>query len=126
VNCPRCQEPLTVADRQGIEIDFCPRCRGVWMDRGELDKVVERSAAHAGQGFGRWGGDDDDDDDDVGRRRGHYPPPGGSLGPPPAYGQPGYGQPGPWQNGQGQPYPPQQRPYGQRKKKSFWSELFDD
>jgi Zn-finger nucleic acid-binding protein len=34
-----------MADRSGIEIDFCPSCRGVWLDRGELDKVIERSAA---------------------------------------------------------------------------------
>ena len=36
-----------MADRSGIEIDFCPTCRGVWLDRGELDKVIERSAAFA-------------------------------------------------------------------------------
>ena len=36
-----------MADRQGIEIDYCPRCRGVWLDRGELDKIIERSAAIA-------------------------------------------------------------------------------
>jgi hypothetical protein len=36
---------LMMADRQGIEIDYCPECRGVWLDRGELDKLIERSAA---------------------------------------------------------------------------------
>ncbi len=36
---------LTLADRQGIEIDYCPHCRGVWLDRGELDKLIERAAA---------------------------------------------------------------------------------
>jgi len=35
--------PLNIAERQGIEIDFCPKCRGVWLDRGELDKIIERS-----------------------------------------------------------------------------------
>ncbi|MCW3075139.1 MAG: hypothetical protein JWP69_2208 [Flaviaesturariibacter sp.] len=35
-----------MADRQGIEIDYCPACRGVWLDRGELDKIIERSAAY--------------------------------------------------------------------------------
>ena len=35
----------TMAERQGSEIDYCPRCRGVWLDRGELDKIIERSAA---------------------------------------------------------------------------------
>ena len=43
--CPHCQVPLGMSDRQGIEIDFCPQCRGVWLDRGELDKIIERSAA---------------------------------------------------------------------------------
>ena len=43
--CPVCEVPLSMADRQGVEIDFCPDCRGVWLDRGELDKIIERSAA---------------------------------------------------------------------------------
>lgn len=43
MNCPICMIPLTIAERQGIEIDCCPKCRGVWLDRGELDKVIERS-----------------------------------------------------------------------------------
>jgi uncharacterized protein len=38
---------LSMSDRQGIEIDFCPQCRGVWLDRGELDKIIERSAGPA-------------------------------------------------------------------------------
>lgn len=44
--CPHCKIDLVMADRQGIEIDYCPTCRGVWLDRGELDKIIERSAAH--------------------------------------------------------------------------------
>lgn len=36
-----------MSDRNGIEIDYCPNCRGVWLDRGELDKIIERSAQHA-------------------------------------------------------------------------------
>ena len=43
--CPVCQVPLVMSDRQGVEIDYCPQCRGVWLDRGELDKIIERSAA---------------------------------------------------------------------------------
>lgn len=43
--CPVCSVDLVMSDRQGIEIDYCPKCRGVWLDRGELDKIVERSAA---------------------------------------------------------------------------------
>ena len=43
--CPIDRTPLTMSERQGIEIDYCPTCRGVWLDRGELDKIIERSAA---------------------------------------------------------------------------------
>ena len=45
--CPVCKVPLTMADRQGIEIDYCPQCRGVWLDRGELDKIIERSGTQS-------------------------------------------------------------------------------
>lgn len=41
--CPACKTPLAMSDRQGVEIDYCPQCRGVWLDRGELDKIIERS-----------------------------------------------------------------------------------
>jgi Zn-finger nucleic acid-binding protein len=45
MKCPACKEPdLVMSDRQGIEIDYCPKCRGVWLDRGELDKIIERSS----------------------------------------------------------------------------------
>ena len=43
MKCPNCNVALTMADRNGIEIDYCPDCRGVWLDRGELDKSIERS-----------------------------------------------------------------------------------
>lgn len=44
MKCPICQGvDLKIAERQGIEIDYCPECRGVWLDRGELDKIIERS-----------------------------------------------------------------------------------
>jgi hypothetical protein len=45
--CPSCKTNLTMSERQGIEIDYCPSCRGVWLDRGELDKIIERSAESA-------------------------------------------------------------------------------
>lgn len=46
--CPVCKEvELKMSDRQGIEIDYCPECRGVWLDRGELDKIIERTSAPA-------------------------------------------------------------------------------
>ena len=49
MKCPNCNETLIMADRQGIEIDYCPACRGVWLDRGELDKIIERSASYSQQ-----------------------------------------------------------------------------
>ena len=45
MKCPTDGSDLVMAERQGIEIDYCPKCRGVWLDRGELDKIIERSAA---------------------------------------------------------------------------------
>jgi Zn-finger nucleic acid-binding protein len=102
MKCPVCVETgLVMSERSGIEIDFCPKCRGVWLDRGELDKIIERSDR----------GDDDDDDRDDKRRQQLAPPqeaPQGYSPPPPGY--PPYG------------YPPPHKYY---KKKSFWHELFD-
>ena len=99
MKCPVCTDvELTMSERQGVEIDYCPRCRGVWLDRGELDKIIERSDR------------DDHDDDDDDRRR--YPdrddrrhPQGGEH----RGGEDYRGDYG------GKPY----------KKKSFWQELFD-
>ncbi len=75
--CPVCQVELKIADRQGVEIDYCPQCRGVWLDRGELDKIIERSAEWVGNrpasppaASGRRYDDDDDDDQ---YRKGYYP-----------------------------------------------------
>ena len=104
MKCPVCVESdLVMSDRQGVEIDYCPKCRGVWLDRGELDKIIERSD--------REGPDDDDDD----RRRQQqqsrppegYPSPYGHQPPPPPYGY-GHGH-----------------DYRYKKKKSWWHEIFD-
>jgi Zn-finger nucleic acid-binding protein len=43
MKCPICSVELQMMERQNIEIDYCPQCRGVWLDRGELDKLIERS-----------------------------------------------------------------------------------
>lgn len=44
MKCPACKDTvLTMSERSGIEIDYCPSCRGVWLDRGELDKIIEKS-----------------------------------------------------------------------------------
>lgn len=89
MRCPVDNEMLVMADRNGVEIDYCPKCRGVWLDRGELDKIVERAAGAdplapaprraeavplreprgAEPARGRDRRDDDDDDDDY--RGGH-------------------------------------------------------
>jgi uncharacterized protein len=85
MRCPVDNETLVMADRSGVEIDYCPKCRGVWLDRGELDKIIERAAggpapqsqpvppspqpypqpaqyqAQQGRPYGKR--DDDDDDD---------------------------------------------------------------
>ena len=61
MNCPTCADTsLVMSDRQGVEIDYCPKCRGVWLDRGELDKIIERST----QPMPSTRRDDDDWDDD--------------------------------------------------------------
>jgi Zn-finger nucleic acid-binding protein len=64
MKCPKCNQTLVMSERQGVEIDYCPECRGVWLDRGELDKILERS-----------GGNDSRPDeprrDDEYSRRGH-------------------------------------------------------
>jgi Zn-finger nucleic acid-binding protein len=93
MKCPHCNVDLLMTNRENVEIDYCPQCRGVWLDRGELDKIIERADQYD-RSRGHYRDDDDDDDDD---RRRHMPPPVP-------------------QNYQ-QQYP--------RKKKSFWSELFD-
>lgn len=114
MQCPACQIDLALAERQGIEIDYCPKCRGVWLDRGELDKIVERSAAASAPEPAptldpplappaparRQSWNDDSDDDHF---RGDPRQQGGYQGPPP------------------------EGPYGyQRKRKGSWlGELFD-
>ncbi len=66
MNCPVDSTELRMSDREGVEIDYCPQCRGVWLDRGELDKIIDRSAAE----FDRDGGRRDDHDDYRGDERG--------------------------------------------------------
>ena len=60
MNCPVDDATLEMSERQGVEIDYCPKCRGVWLDRGELDKIVERTESYSPPGRSR---DRDDDDD---------------------------------------------------------------
>lgn len=115
--CPVDQTPLVMSDRQGIEIDYCPTCRGVWLDRGELDKIIERSGAPGGgpasvppqqtpqPGYGQPS------------QGGHWQPQGG-----PPRGQPGYGQPG---YGHGHHSDDYYKGGGYKRRKSWLSEIFD-
>jgi Zn-finger nucleic acid-binding protein len=83
MNCPVCKDvTLVMSDRQGIEVDYCPQCRGVWLDRGELDKIidrtvsggpgVERSASRPPEPEYRERRDHDDDRDDYDKRDPRY------------------------------------------------------
>ena len=47
MQCPIDGTQLVITDRNGVEIDYCPQCRGVWLDRGELDKIIDRSTAYS-------------------------------------------------------------------------------
>ncbi len=53
MNCPKCNTSLIVANTQGVEVDHCPSCLGVWLDRGELEKIIDRST-------GFWPNEEDD------------------------------------------------------------------
>ena len=72
--CPLDKTELKMSDRQGIEIDYCPTCRGIWLDRGELDKIIDRlkdtnSSRYQEEKYNqrndrRYDHDDDDDGED--------------------------------------------------------------
>ena len=99
MDCPVCRDvKLAMTDRQGIEIDYCPQCRGVWLDRGELDKLIERASADAPPS-----------------RAQAAPPP-----PPPMREQPrGYGHSDEYKSGHYKSH------YKYKKKKNLLGELFD-
>jgi len=74
MQCPVCDTTLVMSNRNGVEIDYCPSCRGVWLDRGELDKIIERASKYSDQPQEYSRRDtphyvDDDDHDD--RRHDH-------------------------------------------------------
>ena len=100
MDCPVCTEvKLAMSDRQGIEIDYCPQCRGVWLDRGELDKLIERASAELAA-----------------------PPPAPQAARPPPLEQPRYEQPRseqPRYDKRDSDY------YRHKKKKNLLGELFD-
>ena len=73
MQCPVCKNSqLVISERQKIEIDYCPSCRGVWLDRGELDKILERASS----AMASYRDDDDDDWKEDRKKReqlGRYP-----------------------------------------------------
>lgn len=77
MQCPNDGETLVMTDRSGVEIDYCPKCRGVWLDRGELDKIIERATPAPQSGAAPFTmaqpqrrHDDDDNDRYDKKRRG--------------------------------------------------------
>ena len=75
MKCPVDGATLAISERSGIEIDYCPECRGVWLDRGELDKLIKGVNEYderRGYDRERERYDDDDDDDNYRRRDDHY------------------------------------------------------
>lgn len=105
--CPVCKVALVMSDRQGVEIDYCPQCRGVWLDRGELDKIIERSAAQESAPAPQAAPVP------------QAPPPGVQRAPDPYAGRPAYygDDDGRRHHSHGQ--------YGHKRRKSFFEELFD-
>ena len=78
MKCPNCEETLIMTERQEVEIDYCPKCRGVWLDKGELDKIIEKSQGEMRQqNQDRF---DEEDDDNFGRRNPGQRRKGGFLG----------------------------------------------
>jgi Zn-finger nucleic acid-binding protein len=70
MKCPVCvEETLVISSREGVEIDHCPQCRGVWLDRGELDKIIDRASPSSPVRDDRPRGDDRYDDRDRDRDR---------------------------------------------------------
>jgi Zn-finger nucleic acid-binding protein len=81
MNCPVDNELLQMTERSGVEVDYCPRCRGIWLDRGELDKILARADRELGGDPGYRLDRDagyryDDDDDDRHREREEWGTPG--------------------------------------------------
>ena len=71
MQCPVDNADLLMAERHGVEIDYCPKCRGVWLDRGELDKIIEHVESEAGETRGgRDYNEEGEEERGSGRKRG--------------------------------------------------------
>lgn len=74
MKCPNCPDTtLVMTERQGVEIDYCPQCRGVWLDRGELDKLVDRAAVPVPARSAAASSQPDFVDSDYRGAQGHHP-----------------------------------------------------
>lgn len=75
MKCPKCNISLLMSEKQGIEIDYCPDCRGIWLDRGELEKLIEKSASEplVGRDYQRHYKNDHDNHHTDSHHDGHYP-----------------------------------------------------
>jgi hypothetical protein len=105
MTCPVDGTTLVMSARQNIEIDYCPTCRGVWLDRGELDKIIERSLSETAAAA---------------------PPPPPPPAAPQPHAQPYMPPPPPHQPHYGDPYRHGGHGhYGHKRRKSFLEELFD-
>jgi uncharacterized protein len=70
LRCPNCESEMRLNNKYGVEIDHCPRCRGVWLDRGELEKVANMQNQYEDDHYQKYHyGKDHDDDDDYYHRR---------------------------------------------------------
>jgi Zn-finger nucleic acid-binding protein len=113
MKCPTDNATLVMSERNGIEIDYCPDCRGVWLDRGELDKIIDRASAEAPAAVQAAPVQAAPAQYPAGAQQGFGQQPYDNRG--------GYDQRGGYDNRGGYN---QQQPY--RKKKENWlSELFD-
>ena len=72
LRCPNCTTEMMLSNKNGVEIDHCPRCRGVWLDRGELEKITSMQNRYDDDHYQKYHyGKDYDDDDDYYHRRKH-------------------------------------------------------
>ena len=120
MQCPVDQTVLQMTDRQGVEIDYCPTCRGVWLDRGELDKIIQKSdAVAAARPAATPAPGPDPRTESAG-----YPPQAPYQQYPPQYPQyPSSPDSPDYRGGYGQGYDP--RYGGKRKRESFLGDLLD-
>ena len=135
--CPVDQSVMVISARQGIEIDYCPTCRGVWLDRGELNKIIEKSAAPGGANAPEAPPPPQAAPPPQPHAAPNYPPPPPQAPPPPYPPQPHGGwqpQPPPHHGGHYSPQPHYGHGHGDdykygygghRRRKSFLEELFD-